>query len=72
MRAGLVLLPFLLAACHEEPKFEDRYDNAAKEIETRAKAMDADIAAADEAAKAAGEALPPPPPPANAPRSSGE
>ena len=55
MRAALLLLPLLLAACEKEPKFEDRYDKAAKEIEARAKTMDADIAAADKAAKDAGE-----------------
>ena len=60
MRAALILLPLLLAACEKEPKFEDRYDKAAKEIEARAKAMDADIAAADKAAKDAGEEIPNP------------
>jgi len=76
MRAALLLLPLLLAACEKEPKFEDRYDKAAKEIEARAKAMDADIAAADMAAKDAGEDEPKPlpaeAPPATAPKSSGE
>ena len=77
MRAALLLLlPFLLAACEKEPKFEDRFDKANQEIEARAKAMDADIAAADKAAKDAGEAepktLPPASAPSNAPKSSGE
>ncbi len=76
MRAALLLLPLLLAACEKEPKFEDRYAKAAKEIEARAKAMDADIAAADKAARDAGEeapkALPAGPPPATAAPSSGE
>ena len=76
MRAALLLLPLLLAACEKEPKFEDRYDQAAKEIEARAKAMDADIAAADKAARDAGEGeakpLPAEVPPATAPPSSGE
>ena len=58
MRAALLLLPLLLAACEKEPKFEDRYDKAAEEVEARAKAMDADIAAADKAAKDAGEGEP--------------
>ncbi|MGV1683712.1 hypothetical protein [Sphingopyxis sp. NJF-3] len=55
MRAAALLLPLLLlSACKDEPDFDTRYDKAAKEIETRAKAMDADIAEADRAAKAAG------------------
>src|SRR3546814_8535508 len=50
MRAGLLLLPLLvLAACKDEPDFDTRYDKAAKEIEARAKAMDADIAEDEEA-----------------------
>ena len=57
MRAALVLLPLLVAACEKEPKFEDRYDKAAKEIEARAKAMEADIAADDKAAKDEGEEI---------------
>ena len=76
MRAALLLLPLLLTACEKEPKFEDRYDKAAKEIEARTEAMDADIAAADKAARDAGEEAPKPLPPAapapNAPPSSGE
>ena len=72
MRAGLLLLPLLaLAACKDEPDFDTRYDNAAKEIEARAKAMDADIAEAEKAAAVSkglqGEAKP-----SNAPASSGE
>ena len=51
MRAAVLLLPLLLAACQDEPKFDDRYDAAAKEIEARAKAMDADVKAADAAEK---------------------
>lgn len=63
MRAAPLLLPLLLlAACKDEPKFEDRYEKAADEIQSRAKAMDADIAAADKAAKDAGRQLRPPPP----------
>jgi len=76
MRAALFLLPLLLAACKDEPKFEDRFDKATKEIDARAKAMDADIAAADKAEKDAGEAepkaLPAETPPSIAPKSSGE
>ncbi len=78
MRAAALILPLLLlAACKDEPKFEERFDKAAKEVEARAKAMDADIAAADKAAKDAGEeepakALPSPSLPANPPPSSGE
>ncbi len=59
MRA-LLLLPMLaLAACDSEPEFDERYDKAAKEIEARAKAMDANVAEADAAAKAAGEVASP-------------
>ena len=77
MRIAVLILPLaLLAACKEEPKFEDRFDNASDEIEARAKAMDADIAAADKAAKDAGaaqpKALPSETAPSNAPPSSGE
>jgi len=73
MRAAVILVPLLLlAACKDEPRFEDRYDKAAKEIEARAKAMDADIAKSDEAASPASEDLPEPTKPSNAPTSSGE
>lgn len=78
MRALLVLPALLLAACSDEPAFDDRYDKAAKEIEARAKAMDANIAEADAAAKAAGDAAAPSKPlpdtakPSNPPPSSGE
>ncbi|OHD07542.1 hypothetical protein [Sphingopyxis sp. RIFCSPHIGHO2_12_FULL_65_19] len=71
MRAGAFLLPLLLlAACKEEPRFEERYDKAAEEIEARAKAMDADIAESEKAAAASG--LSDPAGPSNAPGSSGE
>lgn len=73
---GLVLLPMLLlAACHDEPSFDERYDKAAKEVEARAKQMDADIAEADKAAAAADvtpQALPDAAKPSNARPSSGE
>ena len=72
MRAAAVLVLLLLAACKDEPRFEDRYDEAAKEIEARAKAMDADIAKSDEAAATVPEDLPEPAKPSNAPTSSGE
>ncbi|MGH6631871.1 hypothetical protein [Sphingopyxis sp.] len=73
MRAAVLLVPLLLlAACKDEPRFEDRYDKAAKEIEARAKAMDADIAKSDEAAAAASKDLPKDARPSNAPTSSGE
>lgn len=73
MRAAVLLVPLLLlAACKDEPAFEERYDKAAKEIEARAKAMDADIAKSDQAAAAASEDLPETAKPANAPPSSGE
>ncbi|WP_447762895.1 hypothetical protein [Sphingopyxis panaciterrae] len=62
MRRVLILLPLLLAACEREPAFDDRYDTTAKEIEARAKAMDAEISATEKAAnganKTAGEAEP--------------
>lgn len=73
MRAVVILVPLLLlAGCKDEPRFEDRYDKAAKEIEARAKAMDADIAKSDEAAATISEDLPDPSKPSNAPTSSGE
>ncbi|MBR2172310.1 hypothetical protein [Sphingopyxis sp.] len=73
MRAAVLLVPLLLlAACKDEPRFEERYDKAAKEIEARAKAMDADIAKSDAAAAAASEDLQPVAKPSNAPPSSGE
>jgi hypothetical protein len=69
MRVAVLLIPLLLlAACKEEPRFEERYDKAAKEIEARAKAMDADIAKS----AAASEDLQPAAKPSNAPMSSGE
>lgn len=72
MRAAVLLVPLLLlAACKDEPHFDERYDKAAKEIEARAKAMDADIAKSD-AAAAASEGLQPAAKPSNAHTSSGE
>lgn len=71
MRVAVLLVPLLLlAACKDEPRFEDRYDKAAKEIAARAKAMDADIAKSD--AAAASQGLQPAAKPSNAPTSSGE
>jgi hypothetical protein len=71
MRAAFLLaLPLLVAACKDEPDFDARYDKAAKEIEARAKAMDADIAESEKAAAASD--LPAPAKPANPPASSGE
>ena len=71
MRAGLLLVPILmLAACKDEPDFDTRYDKAAKEIEARAKAMDADIAEAEKATASKG--LQAKTKPSNPPASSGE
>ena len=73
MRAAVLLVPlFLLAGCKEEPRFEERYDKAAKEIEARAKGMDADIAKSEKAAAAATRDLPKDAKPPNEPTSSGE
>jgi len=73
MRAVIILVPLLLlAGCKDEPRFEDRYDKAAKEIEARAKAMDADIAKSDATAATVSEDLPKADKPSNAPSSSGE
>lgn len=75
MRRLVLVLPLLLGACHTEPAFDERYDKAAKEIEARAKTMDADIAEAEKAAAATdpgAKALPASAKPANAPSSSGE
>lgn len=70
MRRLALLLPLLLAACHKEPSFDERYDKAANEIEERAKAMDADIAESEKAVEASD--LSEPEKPANPPASSGE
>ena len=71
MRFAVLFMPLLLlAGCKDEPDFDARYDKAAKEIEARARTMDADIAEAEKAA--AKRDLPAPPKPANAPGSSGE
>ena len=73
MRGALILLSLLfLTACKDEPDFEARYDKAAKEIEGRAKAMDADIAESEEAAAAASGDLPRADKGSNPPTSSGE
>ncbi|HEX2812396.1 MAG TPA: hypothetical protein VHO04_06905 [Sphingopyxis sp.] len=73
MRRAVLLLPLLLAACHQEPDFDERYDKAAKEVEMRARAMDADIAETEKAAAATQpKALPASAKPSNAPPSSGE
>jgi hypothetical protein len=73
MRRAALLLPLLLTACHQEPDFDDRYDKVAKEVEARARAMDADIAETEKAAAATQpKALPASAKPSNAPPSSGE
>jgi hypothetical protein len=70
-RIALALPLLLVAACKDEPDFETRYEKASNEIEARAKAMDADIAAAEKAATAASD-LPDVEAPPNAAPSSGE
>lgn len=70
-RVALVLPLLFVAACKDEPDFETRYEKASDEIEARAKAMDADIAAAEKAAAAA-SGLPDADAPTNAAASSGE
>lgn len=79
MARALMILPILLlAACDREPDFDTRYEAAASEIEARAKAMDAAVAASEKAARAAGEteggssALPTDDKAATPPPSSGE
>lgn len=69
--AALLVALLLLAGCKDEPRFEERYDKAAKEIEARAKAMDADIAESEKA-DAATPGLSEATAPSNAPKSSGE
>lgn len=72
MRRALSVLPLiLLSACQDEPDFDTRYDKATKEIEARAKAMDAAIAESDRAAGAS-RPLPDVSEPSNAAPSSGE
>ena len=70
-RVAFVVSLLLVAACKGEPDFQTRYEKASKEIEARAKAMDADIAAAEKAAAAASD-LPDAEAPTNAAPSSGE
>ncbi|KTE17765.1 hypothetical protein [Sphingopyxis sp. H115] len=73
MRAAILFVSaLLLAACKDEPRFDDRYDEAAKEIEARANAMDADIAKSGQAAPAASNDLSETAKPSNPPPSSGE
>ena len=76
MRIAIIavwLLPLAVSGCGKEPAFDDRYDAAAKEIEARAKAMDADIAEAERAAGAAdNSALPAARTPSRPASSSGE
>lgn len=52
--AVITALFLVLGGCKDEPDFDTRYDDAAKQIEARAKAMDADIAEADKAARETG------------------
>ena len=67
MRGGLLLVPlFLLAACRQEPSFDERYAAAQKKVGSTAAALEAEMAKADSAAtadrkalEAAGRAAPP-------------
>lgn len=54
MRRLPILAALLLAACHSEPSFDERFDKASQEVEARARAMDADVAAADSVATPGG------------------
>lgn len=64
--AALIAVLALLTACKGEPDFDSRYDKAAKEIEARAKAMDASIV------ESTPQGLPETAEPSNAASSSGE
>lgn len=64
MRLAVIPILLTLCACSAEPDFDSRYDKAEKEIEARAKAMDADIAKAERLQDA--------PNPSKPPASSGE
>ncbi len=57
-------LALLLAGCHKEPDFNERFDKAQHELEASAKSIDRDIAAsasASDAASATQEAVEPAP-----------
>ncbi len=60
MRIAILIVPLLLSltACKDEPDFDARFDQAAREIDARARAMDADIEELDAAAAAGSESLP--------------
>jgi len=47
MRRGVMAVAGLamLAACHKEPSFEERYDAASEKVSQRAKEIDAQISA---------------------------
>ena len=59
---ALLLLPALLAACAEEPSFDERYAAAEKKVRHTAAEIDSDLRANDPAATPA-----PPPAEDNAP-----
>lgn len=48
MRVLPYVAALLLGACKDEPDFDARYDAASKEIEARAKALDAEVGAGDD------------------------
>lgn len=55
MRVLSCIVALLLGACKEDPDFDARYDAASKEIEARAKALDAAAGAGDDVSPGARE-----------------
>jgi hypothetical protein len=44
MRGALAIVVLLLAGCHGEPSFDERYDSAEKTIREKAADIDAELA----------------------------